>query len=58
MVVEDVKKPALRFILKQMKVEINPLFDILKDKNGKYKMHVCDQRGLCLDMCPVGALTP
>jgi len=29
---------------------------ILKDKNGKYKMHVCDQRGLCLDMCPVGAL--
>jgi len=30
---------------------------ILKDKNGKYKMHVCDQRGVCLDMCPVGALT-
>jgi Fe-S-cluster-containing hydrogenase component 2 len=30
---------------------------ILKDKNGKYKMHVCDQRGLCIDMCPVGALT-
>jgi len=29
---------------------------ILKD--GKtFKMHVCDQRGLCLDMCPVGALT-
>lgn len=27
-------------------------------KSGKsYKMHVCDQRGLCLDMCPVGALT-
>ena len=22
-----------------------------------YKMNVCDQRGLCLDMCPVGALT-
>lgn len=22
----------------------------------KYKMSVCDQRGLCLDMCPVGAL--
>jgi anaerobic carbon-monoxide dehydrogenase iron sulfur subunit len=22
-----------------------------------YVMHVCDQRGLCLDMCPVGALT-
>jgi len=30
---------------------------ILKDKNGKYKMHVCDQRGVCLDMCPVGALS-
>ena len=30
---------------------------ILEDKNGKYKMHVCDQRGVCLDMCPVGALT-
>ena len=29
---------------------------ILKDGNS-YKMHVCDQRGLCLDMCPVGALT-
>ena len=29
---------------------------ILKDKD-KFKMHVCDQRGLCLDMCPVGALT-
>ena len=25
--------------------------------NGKYKMNVCDQRGLCIDMCPVGALT-
>ena len=23
----------------------------------RYTMHVCDQRGLCLDMCPVGALT-
>ena len=23
----------------------------------KHKMSVCDQRGLCLDMCPVGALT-
>jgi Fe-S-cluster-containing hydrogenase component 2 len=22
-----------------------------------YTMHVCDQRGLCLDLCPVGALT-
>lgn len=29
---------------------------IIKDKES-YKMHVCDQRGLCLDMCPVGALT-
>ncbi len=29
---------------------------ILKTKRG-YKMHVCDQRGLCIDMCPVGALT-
>ena len=28
---------------------------IIKDGNT-YKMHVCDQRGLCLDMCPVGAL--
>ena len=28
---------------------------ILKNKNG-YQMHVCDQRGLCIDMCPVGAL--
>ena len=27
-------------------------------KVGKsFKMHVCDQRGLCLDLCPVGALT-
>ena len=27
-------------------------------KTGKkYKMIVCDQRGLCIDMCPVGALT-
>jgi anaerobic carbon-monoxide dehydrogenase iron sulfur subunit len=29
---------------------------ILKDEKGSYSMHVCDQRGLCLDMCPVGAL--
>ena len=29
---------------------------IIKDGNS-YKMHVCDQRGLCIDMCPVGALT-
>jgi len=29
---------------------------ITKTTNG-YTMHVCDQRGLCLDMCPVGALT-
>ena len=26
-------------------------------ENGTYAMSVCDQRGLCLDMCPVGALT-
>ncbi len=29
---------------------------IIKKDMG-YSMHVCDQRGLCLDMCPVGALT-
>lgn len=29
---------------------------IFKKGNG-YRMHVCDHRGLCLDMCPVGALT-
>jgi Fe-S-cluster-containing hydrogenase component 2 len=29
---------------------------IIKDGNS-FKMHVCDHRGLCLDMCPVGALT-
>jgi len=29
---------------------------IIKQK-GTYTMHVCDQRGLCIDMCPVGALT-
>ena len=28
---------------------------IIKEK-GSYKMHVCNQRGLCIDMCPVGAL--
>ena len=28
---------------------------ILKDGNS-YKMHACDHRGLCLDICPVGAL--
>jgi Fe-S-cluster-containing hydrogenase component 2 len=28
---------------------------ILKDGDS-YRMSVCDQRGLCLDMCPVGAL--
>jgi Fe-S-cluster-containing hydrogenase component 2 len=26
-------------------------------KGKRYEMHVCDQRGLCLDMCPMGALT-
>jgi len=25
-------------------------------KSNSYIMHVCDHRGLCLDMCPVGAL--
>jgi anaerobic carbon-monoxide dehydrogenase iron sulfur subunit len=29
----------------------------IKKTNKEYTMHVCDQRGLCLDMCPVGALT-
>jgi anaerobic carbon-monoxide dehydrogenase iron sulfur subunit len=29
---------------------------IIKTDNG-YTIHVCDQRGLCLDMCPVGAIT-
>jgi len=29
---------------------------IIKDDKS-FKMHVCDQRGLCIDMCPVGALT-
>ena len=39
--------------------ECNPLksaIRIIETKQG-YKMHVCDQRGVCLDMCPVGALT-
>ena len=26
------------------------------EKDGKYSMSVCDQRGLCIDMCPVGAI--
>jgi len=25
--------------------------------SSSYKMHVCNQCGLCIDMCPVGALT-
>lgn len=29
---------------------------IIKDANS-YKMHVCNQRGLCIDVCPVGAIT-
>jgi len=29
---------------------------IYKDR-GSYKIHVCNQCGLCIDMCPVGALT-
>ncbi len=28
----------------------------IRKKNDSYQMHICDQRGLCLDMCPVGAL--
>jgi carbon-monoxide dehydrogenase iron sulfur subunit len=26
------------------------------ERYGKFEMHVCDQRGLCIDLCPVGAL--
>lgn len=29
---------------------------IMKNKD-KYTMYVCDQRGLCIDLCPVGALS-
>ena len=29
---------------------------IVKDKDS-FRMSVCDHRGLCLDLCPVGALT-
>ena len=29
---------------------------IVKQKDS-YKMFVCNQRGLCLDMCPVGAIS-
>ncbi len=29
---------------------------IIKNKKT-FEMNVCDQRGLCLDMCPVGALS-
>jgi Fe-S-cluster-containing hydrogenase component 2 len=29
---------------------------IIKDGNS-YKILVCDHRGLCIDMCPVGAIT-
>jgi len=29
---------------------------IIKTSKG-YDMHVCDQRGLCIDMCAVGALS-
>ena len=28
---------------------------IIETDNG-FKMNVCDQRGLCIDMCPVGAI--
>ncbi len=27
------------------------------EAEGKYVMHVCDQRGLCIDVCPVAAIT-
>jgi len=29
----------------------------IEKADERYIMHVCDQRGLCLDICPVGALT-
>jgi Fe-S-cluster-containing hydrogenase component 2 len=29
----------------------------IRKKEETYRIYVCDQRGLCLDMCPVGALT-
>lgn len=29
---------------------------IIKEGNS-YKMHVCNHRGLCIDICPVGAIT-
>ncbi|MCK4718654.1 MAG: 4Fe-4S binding protein [Thermoplasmata archaeon] len=29
----------------------------ITEKDGRYTMLVCDHRGLCIDMCPVGALT-
>ena len=29
----------------------------IQKADKKYMMSVCDQRGLCIDMCPVGALT-
>lgn len=29
----------------------------ISQTNGSYTMSVCDQRGLCLDMCPVGAIS-
>ena len=29
---------------------------VLKLYEERYIMNVCDQRGLCIDMCPVGAL--
>jgi len=33
----------------------NSAIHIIK-KNTMFEMNACDQRGLCLDMCPVGAL--
>lgn len=28
----------------------------INEHKGKYTMHVCNQNGLCIDICPVGAL--
>ncbi len=28
----------------------------IHEKDGSFQMHVCNQNGLCIDMCPVGAI--